>query len=79
MENITDALSAGAIDLIGTATAFGQGALASQLSGNPFYSQDPAAAAYATATGQTANASVAGPSMAMLILLGGFLFVILKK
>lgn len=56
----TDALNTGLVDLIGTATAFGQGAVASAISGNPFYSQDPAAANYATQTGVVSSSSNSG-------------------
>lgn len=77
--DIQDALSTGVVDLIGTATSFGQGALASQISGNPFYSEDPAAAAYATQQGIAAQGSAGAPSLALLIMLGGFVYLILKK
>lgn len=77
--DVQDALGTGIVDLIGTATAFGQGAIASQISGNPFYSQDPAAAAYATSYGVSPSAAAGGPSLALLIMLGGIAYLILKK
>lgn len=78
--DITDALQSGAVDLIGTATAFGQGAIASQISGSPYYSDDPAAAAYATATAGTVQAPTAPVAgLGLFLMVGAFLYVILKK
>lgn len=64
--DVTDALQTGVVDLIGTATTFGQGYVASQISGNPFYSQDPAAVNYATQTGVVTSANSSGLSIIVL-------------
>jgi hypothetical protein len=61
------ALNTDIINLANTATVFGQGAIASAISGNPFYTQDPAAANIATAQGIAP--SVASPSGSLGIIL----------
>ncbi len=70
-----NSLGTDATSLAGTATYFGQGAIASTISGNPFYSLDPAAANIRTgftATGATANSGV---GTLVLLALAYFLFV----
>jgi hypothetical protein len=75
MNPLVSTLQTGAIDLIGTATAFGQGAIASAISGNPYYSQDPAAANYATSTGVVGSSS----SLLPLLLLALVVYLVVKK
>ena len=72
----TDALNTGLVDLIDTATTFGQGAVASAISGNPFYSQDPAAANYATQTGVVSTSSSNGLGIIVLAVIA---YLLLKK
>ena len=78
---LTDALTNGASSLIGTATTFGQGAIASSISGNPLYSNDPAAAGYAQAGTAAATAGVGsgGSGNLLVIALIGFLIYKLAK
>jgi hypothetical protein len=66
MDTILTSLGGNVLDLANTATMFGQGAIASDISGNPIYSQDPAAASYSTGGIRTGVAS--GSIIPMLII-----------
>jgi hypothetical protein len=65
----TAILDASVVNLANTATVFGQGAIASAISGNPFYSQDPAAANIATTTGIAPTVSSSSSSMGVIVLI----------
>ena len=76
-----DALSNGASTLIGTAATFGSGAIASGISGNPYYSNDPAAAGYAQgqyASSQTGIASRGTGNILVLGILGLIIYKLFK-
>jgi hypothetical protein len=76
--NPSQAVDTGVVNLIGTATVFGQGAIASAISGNPFYSQDPAAANYATTNGFAPAPSAGLGSIGGLLILAAFAYFIFK-
>ena len=57
LASLGSSLAGNVIDLGNVATTFGGGAIASEISGNPVYSQDPSAASYAVAKSQVANSS----------------------
>ena len=74
LSSIGDAATAGLTDVIGTAATFGQGAVASAISGNPEYSNDPAAVGYAHQVATQANGRVVtgGNSNLLFLLLVGY-------
>ncbi len=65
MDTILQSVGGNIIDLANTAATFGQGAIASDISGNPIYSQDPAAASYSVGGVRTGIAT--GSILPMLI------------
>ena len=76
MDELWGSLGGNIIDLANTATVFGQGAIASDISGNPIYSQDPAAAAYAVGTSRAATGAA---NLVPLLLFAVVLFFFFKK
>jgi hypothetical protein len=63
------------LDLANTATVFGQGAIASNISGNPIYSMDPAAASYSVGGVRT---GIASGSILPLLIAGFIIYKLVK-
>lgn len=74
--NLGNALGGSFSALLGTATQFGQGAIASAISGNPLYSNDPSAVGFATgglaAGGGVGKVALAGNSNFIFLLVVGY-------
>lgn len=75
MGTLLQSLGGNLADLANTATVFGQGAIASDISGNPIYSQDPAAASYSVGGVRTG----VSPSSIIPLLIFGFIVYKLIK
>jgi hypothetical protein len=73
MDDLTDSLTSDLSSLANVATTFGGGAIASSISGNPFYSQDPAAIGYATSTSSVKAAATDSSGIILLCIAAYFL------
>ena len=80
MNSILDSLGVDFSTLADTATTFGTGAIASQISGNPYYSNDPAAAGYAV--NQTRpiypGAPAGSTNIVFLVAIGLIIYLVVK-
>jgi hypothetical protein len=76
MDTLLSSLGGDVIDLANTATKFGQGAVASDISGNPIFSQDPAAASYSIGGVPT---GVSARSILPLLIVGFIAYKLLVK
>jgi hypothetical protein len=78
MDPISTALTTGIVDLSGTAATFGAGAIASAISGNPFYQVNPASANIGNPSGVVGSGAAAGQNGSGILILAVILYFVLK-